>query len=45
MRSQFIQIALSNLMENSFSEKVSTGATVKHINMVPNFELTVKTKK
>jgi len=35
----------SYLMENSFSEKVSTAETVKRINMVPHFELSVKTKK
>jgi len=32
-------------MEKSFIEKVSTGATVKRINMVLHFELSAKTKK
>jgi hypothetical protein len=32
----------SYLMENTFSEKVNRGATVKRINMVPSFKLSVK---
>jgi hypothetical protein len=35
----------SYLMENTFSKKLNRGATIKHINMVPNFKLSVKTKK
>jgi hypothetical protein len=41
----FYQTLLSYLMENSFSEKVYTGSTLKRINMFPHFELSVKTKK
>ena len=35
----------SYLMENSLSEKVSTGATVIRVSMVSHFELSAKTKK